>query len=94
MSIKYLKVYKKDEPVNKNFFVKGRLVMVEISDKFLEKIEIDEKIEKLPLKLKQVVILCLIEDFKPEKVAYILNVHPSTVYRRLDRALRILSKNT
>lgn len=94
MTVKYLKIYKKDEPVTKNTYLKGRLVVVEISNKFLEKIEIDEKIEKLPLKLKQVIILCLIEHIKPEKVAHILGVHTSTVYRRLDRALKMLRNIT
>jgi len=90
----YLRIYKDDEPVNRNQFMKHRKVFVQFNPKFLEKIVIDEMIKKLPLKFRQVIILHVIKGYPVKQIAKYLEVHRSTVHRRLIKALDMLSKNT
>lgn len=73
--------------------MKGRKVLVEFNPNFIKKLEVDDLIDKLPLDLKRVVVLCCIEDLPVTKVAKILNVHRTTVYRKLNKALKILENN-
>lgn len=92
MGIAYLERYRHDEPVNKNTFQKKRKVIVGFNLGFFDKIDTDAQIKELPKDLKNVVLLCIVEDKSIKEVAEILNIHRNTVSNRIKKATKILEE--
>ena len=58
-----------------------------------EYIDLYQALDKLPIKLKTVVLLRFFEDMKLEEIAQITGVNLSTVKSRLYKALKVLKIN-
>jgi RNA polymerase sigma factor (sigma-70 family) len=88
----YLKIYRADEPVNRNTFTKHRKVLTTISEKFIDKIIVDQCIDSLPYNLRQVMTLYIKYDIPIGEIAAILGIHRNTVTNRIKRGIKCIDK--
>jgi len=72
--------------------VKNGVRVVEINGKFLDKIIIDEALEKLNQKERDAIYLVYIFGVEPEEAAIFLRTSRWAVYKRLERGLKRLEK--
>jgi len=77
----YLFYYNQDEPVNSIQKTKGAITLVTVSNKFVNKILIDEALLRLPETYRVVLELHYIHAYSVKEVAEILNMPLYKVYR-------------